>query len=94
MLPQPFTGADEDADYRWQLSVKQAESSTTMALDRPLAGRSFLRAGDPRQPGHGPPGQGEHRLRPDHPPALQVPAPGTFRTQVIMNDTCPYLYQF
>jgi hypothetical protein len=26
MLPQPFTRADEDADYRWQLSVKQAES--------------------------------------------------------------------
>ena len=24
-LPQPFTRADEDADYRWQLSVKQIE---------------------------------------------------------------------
>ena len=33
-LPQPFTRADEDADYRWQLSVKQIEFSTTMALDR------------------------------------------------------------
>jgi hypothetical protein len=25
-LPQPFTRADEDADYRWQLSVKQSSS--------------------------------------------------------------------
>ncbi len=41
MLPQLFTRADEDADYRWQLSVKQAEFSTTMALDRP-PGRARL----------------------------------------------------
>ncbi|HLQ56832.1 MAG TPA: hypothetical protein VK162_21490 [Streptosporangiaceae bacterium] len=27
-LPHPFTRADEDADYRWQLSVQQAEFST------------------------------------------------------------------
>ena len=33
---------DEDADYRWQLSVQQAEFSTTMALDRPVAGRIFF----------------------------------------------------
>jgi hypothetical protein len=41
-LPQPFTRADEDADYRWQLSDGQAEFSTTMALDRPPAGRIFF----------------------------------------------------
>ena len=35
----------------------------------------LLRAADPRQPRHRPPGQGEHRLRPDHPPARQVPHP-------------------
>ena len=40
-LPQPFTRADEDADYRWQLPDGQAGFSTTMALDRPLAGRIF-----------------------------------------------------
>src|ERR1700758_3491568 len=37
-LPHPFTRADEDADYRWQLSVQQIEFSATMALDRPMAG--------------------------------------------------------
>jgi hypothetical protein len=74
-LPQPVTRADEDADYRWQLSVHQAEFSTTMALDRPLTGRIFSRAADPRQPGHRPPGQGEHRLRPHYQTARQVPHP-------------------
>jgi hypothetical protein len=37
-LPHPFTREDEEADYRWQLSVQQAEFSTTMALDRPASG--------------------------------------------------------
>ena len=41
-LPHPFTTADEQADYRWQLSVQQVESSTTMALDRPVSGRIFF----------------------------------------------------
>ena len=41
-LPHPFTPADEQADYRWQLSVQQVEFSTTMALDRPVAGGSSL----------------------------------------------------
>ena len=74
-LPHPFTRADEDADYRWQLSVQQAEFSTTMALDRPAGRADLLRAADPRQPRHRPPGQGEHRLRPHHPAARQEPAP-------------------
>src|SRR6202012_4296095 len=41
-LPPPFTPAGEQADYRWQLSVQQAEFSTTMALDRPVSGRIFF----------------------------------------------------
>jgi hypothetical protein len=93
-LPQPFTRADEDADYRWQLSVKQAEFSTTMALDRPLAGRIFfeqlirdnLDIGRPDKVnivfGRAIRQRGRFRT------------PGTFRTQVITNGTCPYLYLF
>jgi hypothetical protein len=93
-LPQPFTRADEDADYRWQLSVQQVEFSTTMAVDRPLNGRIFfdqlirdnLDIGRPdkvnivfgRQIRH----RGKSRT------------PGTFRTQVITSGTCPYLYLF
>jgi len=49
-LPQPFTRADQDAGYRWQLPGGQAGFSTTMAPG-PAAGRAdLLRAADPRQP--------------------------------------------
>ena len=93
-LPQPFTRADEDADYRWQLSVKQIEFSTTMTLDRPLSGRIFfeqlirdnLDIGRPDKVnlvfGRTIRQRGKYRT------------PGTFRTQIITNSTCPYLYLF
>ena len=93
-LPQPFTRADEDADYRWQLSVQQVEFSTTMALDRPLSGRIFfeqlirdnLDIGRPDKVnlvfGRAIRQRGKFRT------------PGTFRTQVITTGTCPYLYLF
>ena len=91
-LPQPFTRADEDADYRWQLSVQQVEFSTTMALDRPVTGRIFfeqlirdnLDIGRPDKVnivfGRMIRQRGKYRT------------PGTFRTQVITSGTCPYLY--
>jgi hypothetical protein len=41
-LPHPFTRADEDAAYRWQLSAQQIEFSTAVALDRPLNARVFF----------------------------------------------------
>jgi hypothetical protein len=93
-LPQPFTRADEDADYRWQLSVKQIEFSTTMTLDRPVSGRIFfeqlirdnLDIGRPDKVnlvfGRTIRQRGKYRT------------PGTFRTQVITNSTCPYLYLY
>jgi len=74
-LPQPFTRADEDADYRWQLPDGQIEFSTTMTLDRPLSGRIFFEQLIRDNPGHRPPGQSEPRLRTDDPPARQVPDP-------------------
>ncbi|MGH3183111.1 MAG: hypothetical protein ACRDOE_14590, partial [Streptosporangiaceae bacterium] len=93
-LPNPFTRADEDADYRWQLSVQQIEFSTTMALDRPVSGRIFsgqlirdnIDIGRPdkvnivfgRQIRRRGKGQ----------------TPGTFRTQVITAGVCPYLYLY
>ena len=92
-LPHPFTRDDEDADYRWQLSVQQVEFSTTMALDRPLSGRIFF----------------EQLIRDNidigRPDKVNVvfgrkirggknPTPGTFRTQVITSGACPYLYLF
>jgi hypothetical protein len=93
-LPQPFTRADEDADYRWQLSDGQIEFSTTMTLDRPVSGRIFfeqlirdnLDIGRPDKVnlvfGRTIRQRGKYRT------------PGTFRTQVITNSTCPYLYLY
>src|SRR6266568_1189447 len=93
-LPHPFTPADEDAGYRWQLSVQQVEFSTTMALDRPMAGRIFF----------------EQLIRDNidigRPDKVNIVfgrqirrhgksrTPGTFRTQVITAGVCPYLYLF
>ena len=93
-LPQPFTRADEDADYRWQLSGGQIEFSTTMTLDRPLSGRIFFEQLIRDNLGIGRPDKvnlvfgrmirqrGKYRT------------PGTFRTQVITTGTCPYLYVY
>jgi hypothetical protein len=42
ILPNPFTPADEEAGYRYELSILQAEFSLTQMLDRPVAGRIFF----------------------------------------------------
>src|SRR6266851_3955929 len=93
-LPHPFTREDEEADYRWQLSVQQVEFSTTQALDRPVCGRIFF----------------EQLIRDNidigRPDKVNIvfgrqirrrgknPTPGTFRTQDITSGVCPYLYLF
>jgi len=42
LLPHPFTGADRKAGYRYDISILQAEFSTTQVLDRPMHGRLFF----------------------------------------------------
>ncbi len=42
LLPNPFTDADRDAGYRYQLSILQAEFSLTQMLDAPVTGRVFF----------------------------------------------------
>ena len=41
-LPHPFTAADRQAGYRYDISILQAEFSLTQVLDRPLTGRVFF----------------------------------------------------
>jgi hypothetical protein len=41
-LPHPFTAADRQAGYRYDVSILQAEFSLTQVLDRPLTGRIFF----------------------------------------------------
>jgi len=88
-LPQPFTRADEDADYCWQLSVKQAEFSTTMALDRPLAGRIFFEQLIRDNLDIGRPDKVNIVFGRTIRQRGKFRTPGTFRTQVITNGTCP-----
>lgn len=38
-LPHPFTAADREAGYRYDVSILQAEFSRTMVMDRPVTGR-------------------------------------------------------
>jgi len=42
LLPHPFTAADRKAGYRCDVSILQAEFSTTQVLDRPVHGRLFF----------------------------------------------------
>lgn len=41
-LPHPFTEPDQEAGYRYDLSILQSEFSLTQVLDRPLAGRALF----------------------------------------------------
>jgi hypothetical protein len=92
ILPNPFTDADRDAGYRYQVSILQAEFSLTQMLDAPVNGRIFF----------------EHVIRDnlDIGRADQVglifdrpirrrgprPTPGRFRTRVITNGVTPSLH--
>src|SRR6476646_8645473 len=42
ILPHPFTAADRDAGYRYDISVRQVEFSLTQVLDRPISARVFF----------------------------------------------------
>jgi hypothetical protein len=92
ILPNPFTDADRDAGYRYQVSILQAEFSLTQMLDSPVNGRIFF----------------EHVIRDnlDIGRADQVglifdrpirrrgprPTPGRFRTRLITNGVTPSLH--
>ncbi len=92
ILPNPFTDADRDAGYRYDISILQAEFSLTQMLDAPITGRIFF----------------EHVIRDniDIGRADQVglifdrqirrrgprPTPGRFRTRVITAGVTPSLH--
>jgi hypothetical protein len=87
-LPHPFTAADGEAGYRYDISVLQAEFSLTQVLDRPISGRVFfehvirdnLDAGRPDQVSL----IFNRRVRRD--------TPGRFRTRVITEGVAPSLH--
>jgi hypothetical protein len=91
-LPYPFTAEDTAADYRYEVSVLQAEFSLTQMLDRPLAGRVFfeqmirdnLDIGRPDKVGLVFDRQIHH--------GRKKPTPGRFRTRIISADVIPSVH--
>ena len=74
--------------------MKQAEFSTTMALDPPLAGRIFFEQLIRDNLDIGCPDKVNLVFSRTIRQRGKFRTPGTFPTQVITNDTCPYLYLF
>jgi hypothetical protein len=86
-LPHPFTGADRQAGYRYDISILQAEFSLTQVLDRPVHGRLFF----------------EQVIRENldlgRPQEVQLifnrritrGTPGRFRTRIVTQDVTPSL---
>ena len=92
ILPHPFTAADREAGYRYDISVWQAEFSLTQVLDRPISGRVFFEHVIRDNLGAGRPDQisliFDRTLRRRGP----RPTPGRFRTRVITEGVTPSLH--
>ena len=86
-LPHPFSAADRQVGYRYDISILQAEFSTTKVLDRPQHGRIFF----------------EQVIRENldlgRPEEVQLifgrrinrRTPGRFRTRILTRDVTPSL---
>jgi len=91
-LPHPFTAADRAADYRYAISILQAEFSLTQMLDAPVSGRIFFEQVIRDNLDLG---------RPDHIGLVfhrriitkgRHPTPSRFRTRVITTGVIPSLH--
>src|SRR6516165_763001 len=87
LLPHPFTDADRAAGYGYDISILQAEFSTTQVLDRPVHGRLFfeqvirenLDLGRPQE------------VRLIFKRSITRRTPGQFRTRIVTQDLTPSL---
>lgn len=87
-LPHPFTTFDQEAGYRYNLSILQAEFSLTQVMDRPAQGRIFFEQVIRENLDLG---------RPDQVPLIfgrqvRKTTPGRFRTRVITDGVTPSLH--
>ena len=92
ILPHPFTDADQDTGYRYDISILQAEFSLTHTLDRPVDGRIFFDQVIRDNLDIG---------RPDHVGLIfdrriitrgRYKTPGRFRTRIITDGVTPSLH--
>jgi len=87
-LPHPFTRADQEAGYVYQLSVLQAEFSLTQVLDRPVSGRIFFEEAIRENLDLGRPDQVQLIFS----RRVTRRTPGSFRTRVITEGVIPSLH--
>jgi hypothetical protein len=87
-LPHPFTAADRQAGYRYDLSILQAEFSLTQVLDRPLTGRIFFEEVIRENLDLGRPDQVQLLFQ----RRVSKRTPGRFRTRVLTEGVTPSLH--
>jgi hypothetical protein len=87
LLPHPFTGADRAANYRYDVSILQAEFSLTQVLDRPVHGRLFFEQVIRENLDIGRP----EDVRLIFNRKITRRTPGSFRTRIVTHDVTPSL---
>jgi hypothetical protein len=87
-VPQAFTPADQEAGYRYELSVLQVECALTQVLDRPLTGRVFFEEVIRENLDLGRPEQVQLIFE----RRVTKRTPGRFRTRVITEGVTPTLH--
>jgi hypothetical protein len=87
-LPHPFTAADRQAGYRYDVSILQAEFSLTQVLDRPLTGRVFFEEVIRENLDLGRPDQVQLLFQ----RRVTRRTPGRFRTRVLTEGVTPTLH--
>ena len=88
LLPHPFTPADRKADYRYDVSILQAEFSLTQVLDQPRVGRIFFEEVIKENLDLGRPDQVQLIFN----RRVTKRTPGRFRTRVLTEGVVPSLH--
>lgn len=87
-LPNPFTAADREAGYSYDVSILQVEFALTQVLDRPLSGRVFFEEVIRENLDLGRPDQVQLIFS----RRVTKRTPGRFRTRVITEGVTPSLH--
>lgn len=87
-LPHPYTAADRQAGYRYNVSILQAEFSLTQVLDRPQTGRFFFEEVIRENLDLGRPDQVQLIFA----RSVRRNTPGRFRTRVLTEGVIPTLH--
>ena len=87
-LPQPFTTAEREAGYDYEISILQAEFAFTQVLDRPQTGRLFFEAAIRENLDLGRPEQVQLIFE----RRVTRATPSRFRTRIITEGVTPALH--